>query len=297
MKRSVVVRTLVPIYLVVITSVPLAIAIGMIALAPGSLWRLGAVIAALPVYVLAYVLVAGALSRLTLRAIVPGKFPRDIGHEVYGPRRLYALCWTAIYYCPPLYHVVLALPALKRLTFRLFGYRGDMNFQAYPDTWLRDLPLLSVGKGAYLSNKATVSPNMCLRNGTILILPVSVGERSMVGHLTMLAPGVTVGDDSEIGVGGAIGVNVRIGSRTLVEHSVTLDHGSVIGDGCTVATRAYIGRKAVVHDGVRVPAGLVVPAKAVLTSQQDVEALVARNPGERDGARERSRPELPRAIA
>ncbi len=276
MKRSTAVRALVPIYLLLIVCTPFAIALGIIGAAPGLAWRLGALFVAVPAYVIAYVFVAGGLSRLTLRAIVPGKYPRDLGHEVYGPRRLYAVCWTAIYYCPPLYHVVLAIPALRRLTFRLFGYRGNTEFQTYPDTWLRDLPLMTVGKGAYLSNRATISPNMCLRNGTILILPVAVGERAMIGHLTMIAPGVTVGDDSEIGVGGAIGVNVRIGSRTLVEHDVCLDHGSVIGDGCTVATRAYVGRGAIVHDGVRVPAGLVVPARTVLNSQQDVEALVAR---------------------
>lgn len=277
MKRSTVVSMLVPVYLALITGVPLVAVLGLIAAAPSPAWRVLAWLAAAPLYAVAYVLVAGGLSRLTLRSIVPGKYPRDLGHQVYGPRRLYALCWTAIYYCAPLYHVVLAVPVLKRLTFRLFGYRGDMGFQTYPDTWLRDLPLLTVGKGAYLSNRATVSPNMCLRNGTILILPVSIGERTMIGHLTMLAPGVTVGDDSEIGVGGGIGVKVRIGSRTTVDHDVCLDHGSTIGNRCVVGTRAYVGRNAVVHDGVRVPPGMVVPAKTVLASQRDVDALIARS--------------------
>jgi acetyltransferase-like isoleucine patch superfamily enzyme len=275
MNRRAVVSALVPLYLALIVGVPFLAAVAPIATSPSSVGRLAAALAAAPVFCVTYLLVAGALSRLTLRAIVPGRYPRDLGHEVYGPRRLYALCWTAVYYCAPVYHAALAIPTLKRITFRLFGYHGDIDFQTYPDTWLRDLPLLTLGKGAYLSNKATVSPNMCLRNGTILIAPVKIGSRTMVGHLTMIAPGVVVGDDSEVGVGAGIGVKARIGSRTNIDHEVVLDHGAIVGDRCVIGTRAYIGRRAVIHDGIRIPPMMVVPAKTVLASQADVEALAA----------------------
>jgi carbonic anhydrase/acetyltransferase-like protein (isoleucine patch superfamily) len=273
MTRRSLVGTLVPVYLVLIVGLPLAVSLAALAASPSWAWRLAAALAAAPLY--CYLLVAGALSRLTLRAIVPGKFPRDLGHRVYGPRRLYALCWTAVYYCAPVYHAVLAVPALKRLVFRLFGYEGSLDFQCYPDTWLRDPPLLTVGPGAYLSNKATVSPNMCLQNGSILIAPVRIGARTMVGHLAMIAPGVEIGDDSEVGVGAGIGVNAQVGSRTTVDHEVVLDHGAKIGDRCTIGTRAYVGRGAVVRDGLRVPPMTLVPARAVLATQADVDALVA----------------------
>ena len=35
-----------------------------------------------------------------------------------------------------------------RDVFRIFGYRGSMDFTIYPDTWIRDLPLLDFGEGA-----------------------------------------------------------------------------------------------------------------------------------------------------
>lgn len=273
--RGILIRALVPVYLGLIVGVPLALAISLIVAAQSFGWLVAAILVATPIYCAAYVIVAGLLSRITLPSIVAGKYPRDVRHEIYGPRRLYALCWTAIYYCAPIYHAVLAVPLLKRAVFRLFGYRGSLNFQTYPDTWIRDLPLLSIGEGAYLSNKATISPNMCLRNGKIIVLPVTIGAGTMVGHLTMIAPGVEIGADSEIGVGAAVGVNARIGSRTLVDHEVVIDHDVVIGDRCVVGTRAYIGRKAVVGNGVRVPPGAVVPARCVLATQVDVEALTS----------------------
>ena len=48
----------------------------------------------------------------------------------------------------PIYFVALSHPvAQAALTFRLFGYRGQMDFTVYPDTWIRDLPLLDFGQG------------------------------------------------------------------------------------------------------------------------------------------------------
>lgn len=275
--RALSIRAIVPVYLTLIVAVPAGLALRFIASVPAG-WRPLSLLVAIPAAAVAYVLVAGALSRVTLGAIVGGRFPRDLDHEIYGPRRLYALCWTSVYCCAPIYHAVLAVPALKWLTFRLFGYRGSLDFQAYSDTLLRDLPLLSIGKGAYLSNKATISPNMCLRNGKIIVMPVSIGAGTLIGHLTMIAPGVTIGDDSEVGVGAQVGVRVRIGSSTLIDHACTIDHDARIGDSCMIGSRAYIGRKAVVRNGLRIPPATIVPAGRVLTTQADVDALVAGRP-------------------
>jgi acetyltransferase-like isoleucine patch superfamily enzyme len=271
--RATIVRMLVPLYLVVIAGGPFALVAAAMRATRSPLAFYLVLAAAPAVYAIAYVLIAGTLSRLTIRAVMPGRYPRDVAHRVYGPRRLYSLCWTAIYYCAPIYHAVLAMPALKRLTLRLFG---SVDFQTYPDTWLRDLPLLSIGTGAYLSNKATVSPNMCLRNGKIIVLPVSIGARTMIGHLTMIAPGVDIGADSEVGVGAALGVNACVGSHTLIDHEVILDHEAAVGDRCVIGTRSYVGRKAVIRSGLRVPPATVVPARAILTTQADVDALVRR---------------------
>ena len=274
--RALMTRALVPTYLVLITGLPLAVAGLFAATAPSVIWGVAALMLLPAIYCAGYVLTAALLSRLTRASIVPGRYPRALGHPIYGPRRLYALCWTALYYCGPLYHAVLAIPLAKRVVFRLFGYRGNLDFQTYPDTWIRDLPLLSIGKGAYLSNKATISPNMCLKNGKIIVLPVSIGARTLIGHLTMIAPGVDIGADSEVGVGAALGINVSVGVHTLIDHEVILDHDVAIGDRCVIGTRSYVGRKAVIRSGIRIPPGSVVPARTILTTQADADALLER---------------------
>lgn len=269
------IQILLPLYIALIGGLSVGAAATPVLLAHTLYARLLGAIAAPVIFVLVYVFSAGGLARLTIGSIAAGRFPRDLAHPVYGPRRLYAICWTAIYYCSPVYHAVLAVPALKHLIFRLFGYRGITAFTTYPDTWLRDLPLLDIGEGAYLSNRATISPNMCLLNGKILIAPITVGAGAMVGHGTLVAPGVTIGKQAEIGVAGAIGIGVRIGDRVRVGHAVQFDHGAVIGSGCDIGSRAYIGRNTVIRDGLFVPAGAVIPARLELHTQAEVAAVVA----------------------
>jgi acetyltransferase-like isoleucine patch superfamily enzyme len=261
-------------YLVLIAGISIGAAVLPFMLLHGLFVRLLGLVVAPEIFVLAYVLTAGILAHFTVHSIVAGKFRRDLAHPVYGPRRLYAICWTAIYYCSPVYHAVLAVPALKRLAFRLFGYRGSTAFTTYPDTWLRDLPLLDVGEGAYLSNRATISPNMCLRDGTTVVAPVKIGAGALIGHGTLVSPGVTIGTNSEIGGGGAVGFGVKVGDRTLIGHIVQLDHGATIGSYCDIGSRVCIGRNTVVYDGISVPPYTVIPAGQVLRTQADVDMLL-----------------------
>jgi carbonic anhydrase/acetyltransferase-like protein (isoleucine patch superfamily) len=266
---------LVPVFLVLIYGLPLALAAIPAVLAPEPWLRVAAVAAAPVIFAAAFVAVAGTLSLPFQRAIVRGKFPRDLKHPVYGPRRLYGLCWTAVFYFSPLYYAILAVPSLKTATLRLFGYRGPTDFTVYPDTWVRDLPILHVGSGAYLSNKSTIGTNICLKNGAILVDDITAEQGAMVGHLAMIAPGAWLGRDAEIGVGSAIGIRARIGERAKIGGCCAINHGAEIGAGVDVATHCYVGIKAVVRDGVKLPGGANIPAGAVIGSQEDVQRYLS----------------------
>ena len=273
-RRFLLSNVVVPLYIIAIFGVPAVVTAAIYRAVSGyGPGGFGTVLISVPLYAFLMTVVAGCVSRLTVHAVVAGKFPRDLAHPVYGPRRLYTLCWTSIYYCAPLYHAILAVPALKWLTFRLFGYKGTLDFQTYPDTWMRDLPLLTLGAGVYLSNKATISPNMCLRDGSIVVLPIAIGARSIIGHLTMVAPGANIGADCDIGVGASVGLKATIGDRSVLGHCAQIDHQAVIGSNCHVGSRAYIGRACVIHNGVRIPPGTVVPARTILLAQSDVAGL------------------------
>lgn len=217
---------------------------------------------ALPwVWLLVFLLTAGLLSRPHQFAIRPGKFRRSVADRLYFHRRLYGLCWTAVYYTKPAYFFCLSVSALKRITFRLFGYRGSMDFTVYPDTWIRDLPLLRFGPGAYISNRATLGTNVVLRHGLLLVDTVSVGPGALIGHLAMVAPGVEVGAAGEVGVGVAVGIRSRLRERAAVRPCATIEHGVTVGEDAVVGTHAYVASLGEVFPREQIPGGSVRRAR------------------------------------
>jgi carbonic anhydrase/acetyltransferase-like protein (isoleucine patch superfamily) len=269
------IKACVPVFLVVIFGVPLAMACAPVFFVQTSYAKITLVCFGPLVFVWSFVLLSGLLSRPFQRAIIKGKFPRQLTDRVYGPRRLYGLCWTSVYYAGPIYSTVLAVPTLRKVLLRLFGYAGDLDFVVYPDTWIRDLPLLKVGRGAYLSNKATIGTNICLNDGTVLVDQVRVDDGAMVGHLTMLGPGAWLEEKAEVGVGVAVGLGARLGKGARVGPCCLVNHGARLGEGTEVGAGSYVGFKARIAGGVRLPAGSNVPADAVIANDDDVRRYLS----------------------
>jgi len=234
-------------YLLVIFGLPSAAAFALARSFAGAML-------AVPAWAVVFVLTAGLLSRPHQFAVRPGKFRCDLRTRLYFHRRMYGLCWTAVYYNKPVYFLCLSIPLLKRITFRLFGYRGSMNFTIYPDTWIRDLPVLSFGDGAYISNRATLGSNIIFKNGFILVGEITLGEKALVGHLSMIGPGAKVELNAEIGVGSVIGINAEI------EESAFIGPCSGIGHGARIGRRASLGHHTIVEPGAEVGDGVSLVA-------------------------------------
>ncbi len=259
--RRVACDVLVPTYLCVIFGAPAAL-IALLLMSTESVLAKAVIALLAPIsYAIFFCLSAGLLALPHRKAIVEGRFPRNVAHPIYFHRRLYGLCWTSLYYFKPIYYLCLTIPLLKRVTFRLFGYKGQMEFTVYPDTWIRDLPLLDFGKGAYISNRATIGTNIAMRNGTILVGGVKVEAGALVGHLTMLAPGVKLEEKGEVSVGCAIGMSVTIGTRAFVGPCSVVDAGALFEPKSEVGSRTYVGKKAVVGCGSEWPCNSFLVAR------------------------------------
>jgi carbonic anhydrase/acetyltransferase-like protein (isoleucine patch superfamily) len=233
-----------------------------------SRFQLMSVVLLPPAWTIAFVVTAGALSVPHQFSIRPGKFRRDMSDAMYFHRRLYGLCWTAVYYNKPVYHLCLSLPFLKWVAFRIFGYRGSMDFTVYPDTWIRDLPLLRFEDGVYISNRATLGTNIVLASGYLLVDGITLRARSLVGHLAMLAPGVELQEGAEVAVGGGIGIRATLGPGSFVGPCCTVEHGVMLGANAVVGAHSYVGSGSVIPDHFRLPAGsLVAPRTRVGRSE------------------------------
>lgn len=263
-----------PIYLVAIIGIPGALVATPFLMVDGVVARIVFTLLAAPGYAVGYGLTAASIGRMYRGAIVPGKLARDLGSKQYRARRLYGLCWTSVFYARPIYHLFLCVPLLKRPLFRWFGLRSSLEFTAYPDTWIRDLPLLDLGKGAYVSNRATLGTNLVLTSGEILVDRVTIGEGALVGHLCMVAPGSSLGPGAELGVGAAIGIRTSVGARAKIGPQVTLEHGVRIGEGAVIGIRSFVGSGSKIGPGVVVPPASVIPARTNVRTQEDLQRVL-----------------------
>jgi UDP-3-O-[3-hydroxymyristoyl] glucosamine N-acyltransferase len=130
--------------------------------------------------------------------------------------------------------------------------------------------LLNFGKGAYLSNRATIGTNIRLVNGYIIVDGITVEEGGLVGHLSMLGPGVRIGKKAQIGVGCVVGLKTTIGDGAEVGPGTRLEHGITIGEGARVGPASLVGSGSSLTGQIKLPFGSRIPRKSVLTSQEDV---------------------------
>ncbi|HXH73948.1 MAG TPA: hypothetical protein VNJ08_03220 [Bacteriovoracaceae bacterium] len=270
MKTKLPVAQLIPVVVLSLVMIPAALAVLPIFAFEPTWAKVLASAFAPVIFCLSYTFIAAVYSIPFHKSIMTGKFPRDITHAVYGPRRMYGLCWCAVFYFTPIYYAIMSLPTLRTSVFRLFGYKGHSNISIAPDAWIRDLPLLNLEAGIYVANKATIGTNICMANGNILVEQVTLREGSMVGHLAMIAPGCTLGKKSEVGVGGAIGIRVNIGEDVRIAPSVSINHGTQLHNKVHVGAKSYIGLKAVISEGIKLPGGSNIPDGARIKTQSDV---------------------------
>ncbi len=265
------IQFLFPVYLSCIFGIPFVASLLPVLSVDQTFWKAILLFTFPVVFSVCFVVIAGLLSKPAQRAIVAGKFPRDLKNPLYALRRLYGLCWTSVFYFTPLYYVMLSVPVLKKTLFRTFGYKGSLNFTVYADTWIRDLPLLHLEEGAYLANKATMGTNMCLGDGSILIDSIHVGKNGLIGHLAMIAPGSQIHEKAEIGVGTAFGIRAVAKENCKISPTVSINHGAVLGKDCDIGFMSYVGVKAVIKDGIRLPPASNIPSGAVINTQEDVD--------------------------
>jgi carbonic anhydrase/acetyltransferase-like protein (isoleucine patch superfamily) len=244
----------------------------------GKLYSFAGVMLIPVVFIFSFITIAGVLSRFAQKGIIKGKFPRELTHPVYILRRIYGACWTQVFYFKPIYSVALTIPILKSYMFRLFGYKApSTQFVVYPDSWIRDLPCLWVGKGAYVANRSTIGTNICLSDGTIYVDRVKIEDKAMVGHLSIIGPGAKLRESCEIGIRATVGIKCVVGKSAKIFAESGLNHGTLIGKNSEIGTRSFLGLKVEIGDNIKVPAGSSIPAGTIIRTQDECDKLIIKD--------------------
>lgn len=235
----------------------------------------GAIAVFLATFIVTWLLVVCALGKILCGNIRAVKVQRSLKENSYFARALYGRVWTSLFYFKVLYSFVLANPWLRKFVFRSFGYTGSNAITIFPDAWIRDLPLLHWNEGSYIANRATIGTNLCLQDNTTVVGSVFLGQRCLVGHMSIIGLGTKLGNDSEIGVNSVIGIRVRIGEKTAIGGRATVNHGVKIGRDCMINAGCYLGIRSSVGDGIVLPQASIVPEGKIIAVQEDVEKLIS----------------------
>lgn len=223
------------------------------------------------IFGLTYVGLSGCLSMIGRPGVIAGKFPRSPAHPIYALRRIYGTAWTQVYYFKALYSAFLAVPLFKRILFLLFGYRGNSDFTIYPDAWIRDLPLLRIGKGVYIANRCTIGTNICLNDGSIIVGECRLDDKVLIGHMVVFGLGCHFGESSELGIGVTFGIRITLGKSVMVAPKANIYHGAKIGDNVKVGACSLIGMKAEIGPNIDLPLGSYIPNGAKVLTQKDAD--------------------------
>lgn len=185
-----------------------------------------------------------------LTKIRPGTFARDPEDEDYRARLIYADRLRLFVYNPGVMNTVLTTVDLKESFFRTFGYAGNLDFTIYPNAWLRDLPLVTIGKRAYLGDHILLGTNsVSIDQQYVRVGEIKIGEGVVMDQQCAIGLGTSIGNFSHFAFRTAVGLKSRIG-----EH-VHVGVGTMIGNKVTIGDGVKMGQMCVAHDFVLIESG------------------------------------------
>lgn len=203
-----------------------------------------------------------------VKNIKTGKFKRDKDNPDYQDRLIYTKALRPFVYNPAVMDIIFSDEKVKAFFFRTFGYQGNLDFTIYPNSWLRDLPLLDIGKKVYLADGILLGTNQVTPDQQwICTGKITIGDNCIfdqgcsVGFNTRIGANSTIGFEVAIGLKNRIGENVKIGGRS------NIAHGCRIGNNVTLSDCCRIGSFSVIEDGVELEEYTDIPAFSLVTKE------------------------------
>lgn len=200
--------------------------------------------------------------------IKEGKFERNRDEKDYNDRIIYTEELRNFVYNPAVLNVIFREQELKTKFFRTFGYKGNVDFTIYPKCWLRDLPLLDIGKNVYLGDNILLGTNLVTPNQKSLIVgKIKIGDNCIFNQGCSVGGKTTIGKDGTIGFQVAIGFSNKIGDALTAGECSIIGHGNRIGDNVTIGYKSKVGHFCIIEDGVQVDEMIEIPSYSLVTKE------------------------------
>lgn len=102
---------------------------------------------------------------------------------------------------------------LKPFLFRFYGLKVGKNVYIATESYL-DCSLTSIGSNTFIGHRALLS-NHLNENGYLIIGKIKIGANCVIGGLTLISPGVEIGDNVLIGAKSFVPKNKKLPSDTV----------------------------------------------------------------------------------
>lgn len=200
--------------------------------------------------------------------IKEGKFDRNREQKDYNDRIVYTEELRNYLYNPAVLNVIFSDQALKEKFFRTFGYKGEVDFTIYPKCWLRDLPLLNIGKKVYLGDNILLGTNQVTPDQkTIVVGAITIGDNCVFNQGCTVGGKTVIGQDGVIGFEVAIGFNNSIGDNVKIGERSTIGHGNKVGADVTIGYMSKIGHFCQIEAGVKIEEMTKIPSYSLVTKE------------------------------
>lgn len=203
-----------------------------------------------------------------VKNIKEGTFYRDLSTKDYKDRVLYTKELRNFVYNPSILNVIFTDKEIKELFFKTFGYKGNLDFTIYPNCWLRDLPLLNIGKGVYLGDGILLGTNQIeVDQEKIKVGFIDIGDKSIFDQRCAIGLNTSIGKNCVLSYQASVGLKNKIGNAVKVGANSTIGHGTKIGNEVTIADFCKIGSFVIIDEGLKFPEFTNIPSFSHVTKE------------------------------
>ena len=210
--------------------------------------------------------------------IKAGKFTRDRNDKDYNDRVVYTQELRNFIYNPAVLNIIFSDQELKEKFFRAFGYKGEVSFTIYPKCWLRDLPLLNIGKNVYFGDNILLGTNQVSPDQkTLRVGGITIGDNCIFNQGCTVGGNTTMGNDCIIGFETAMGFGNQVGEEVKIGERCTIGYFNKIGKNVTIGYKATIAHFCIIDEGVEIPEGANIPSHSHVTKNGIFNRRAKRN--------------------
>lgn len=154
--------------------------------------------------------------------------------------------------------IIIASPFAKQIHFifylnwiyyRLMGMKLPFSTLVGMETVIRQPELIKVGKKSILGLGCAISCHYSPNGKTHVQKRVTIGDKSVIGGRSSIAPGCTVGNNSVVGALSSVYPDVTIGNNVRIGAECSIKFGSVIPDNAKIKSHTVIDKNCDIKEG------------------------------------------------